>query len=93
MDKAEAGEILAGVIADLRTRDYADLRNMLDDPRCERTAGESGTEYQVEVQVCWDGKANGDLRVLASIDDGGLSAFNPLSDDFIIASDGSFVGE
>jgi hypothetical protein len=31
--------------------------------------------------------------VLASIDDGGWSAFIPLTDDFIIAPDGSFVGE
>ena len=29
----------------------------------------------------------------SAIDDGGLRAFAPLSDDFIMAPDGSFVGE
>jgi hypothetical protein len=30
---------------------------------------------------------------MGSIDDGGLSAFSPLTDDFIITPDGGFIGE
>jgi hypothetical protein len=33
------------------------------------------------------------VHVLGAIDDGGLRAFVPLCDDFIMAPDGSFVGE
>jgi hypothetical protein len=45
--------------------------------------GESGAEYQVLIQVHWDGKRGGDIRVIGLIDDGGWRAFVPLSADFI----------
>jgi hypothetical protein len=48
----------------------------------------------VEVLALWDeGRPGGNLRVMVSIDDGGWRAFKPLTEDFIIAPDGSFVGE
>jgi hypothetical protein len=55
--------------------------------------GVSGTRYQVEITAFWDSGKPGNLRVLAAIDDGGWRAFKPLSTDFIMAPDGSFVGE
>ena len=33
------------------------------------------------------------LRVMVSVDDGGWRSFAPLSDDFIVAPDGTFIGE
>jgi hypothetical protein len=45
--------------------------------------GKSGAEYQIEIQVFWDDRINGDLRVIGSIDDGKLRAFFPLTLDFI----------
>jgi hypothetical protein len=44
-------------------------------------------------QVDWDGKPGEDIRVTASIDDGGWSAYKPMHEDFIMAPDGTFVGE
>jgi hypothetical protein len=41
----------------------------------------------------WDGREEENLRVIAAIDDGGWRALSPLSEDFIVAPDGSFVGE
>jgi hypothetical protein len=38
-------------------------------------------------------KKRDNIRVLASIDDGGTRAFHPVTCDFIKAPDGSFVGE
>lgn len=93
MDKAEARSILASVIADLRERSYDQLRELLGESRMREAAGQTGMRYQIEVQAFWDAAPGGDLRVIASIDDGGLSAFKPLSDDFIVGPDGSFVGE
>ena len=93
MDKNEAREILAGVISELRTRSREDLRALLGSPYTQEIAGPSETTYQVEVQAFWDDKSERNLRVLGSIDDGGFSAFKPLTDDFIVAPDGSFVGE
>jgi hypothetical protein len=55
--------------------------------------GESGTRYQFEVESAWDSRRSRALRVMVSIDDMGLSAVAPVSDDFIIRPDGSIVGE
>ena len=93
MDRDEARAMLADVVSELRARSYDELRGLIGDPQTQELAGSGGTTYQVEVQVFWDDKAERNLRVLGSIDDGGLSAFKPLTDDFIIAPDGSFVGE
>jgi len=47
--------------------------------------GASGTTYQVEVEILWDGPAGGDLRIVGSIDDGGLGAMMPLTADVLVA--------
>jgi hypothetical protein len=38
----------------------------------------------LETQIVWDDKPGGDVRVLASIDDGGWRAFVPLCDSLIM---------
>jgi hypothetical protein len=53
-------------------------------------------EYQIEIQAFWDEprKGEGNLRVIASIDDGRFPyVFLPMTTDFIMKPDGSFVGE
>ena len=55
--------------------------------------GPSGTVYQLEVTAFWDDKKARNLRVIVTIDDGGWRAFVPLTTDFIMGPDGSFVGE
>lgn len=62
-------------------------------PRVENLETLSGDRYQLEVEAFWDDKPKRTLRVTVSIDDGGWRSFFPLSDDFIIAPDGTFVGE
>ena len=52
-----------------------------------------GMIYQIEVPILWDGKSDADIRVIGVIDDGGWTAFSPLSDDFIMAPAGKFLGE
>jgi hypothetical protein len=108
MNRKEARRLLQQEITALRKRSYAELRTRIpasprrklflefvDEPQVEthEVTGDSGTVYQVETQVFWDGKPGEDLRVMASIDDGGLSSFKPMSNDFIIAPDGRFVDE
>jgi hypothetical protein len=92
MDTAEARQLLAAKLAELRQLSYGDLLRYRE-PVCVEVTGPSGVVYQVEVEAFWDDRKRRDLRVLASIDDGGWRAFSPLCDDFIIATDGSFVGE
>lgn len=65
----------------------------LQRPDCEQQ-GEDGVEYQIEVEARWDDRNAPHLRLVLSIDDGrGWRAFAPLTDSFIVAPDGSFVGE
>ncbi|MGA3218599.1 MAG: hypothetical protein ABSE77_05910 [Acidimicrobiales bacterium] len=40
----------------------------------------------------WDSGRPGDLRVMVAMDDGGFSAFRPLTVGFIVRPDGTFVG-
>lgn len=89
MDKAEAQRLLAGQIEHLRKLSHGELRERLDQEETFELQGPSGTTYQLEVQVFWDGRRDENLRVVVAIDDGGWRAFAPLTSDFIIASEGS----
>ena len=94
MNDEEAKMVLDDVAAEVRSQPYRTLVARYLHESDERTVvAESGVQYQVEVQAFWDGSQPGNLRVIIAIDDGGWRAFSPLSTDFIVASDGSFVGE
>lgn len=94
MNKLEAREIAEARAEELRHLSWTELRDRyLNNPETVETVGAMGVTYQVETQAWWDGKEGGDLRILVSVDDGGWRTLRPLSEDFIIAPDGSFVGE
>ena len=84
MNRIEAAAILSAELAKYELLDYAELTRMIDAPKITReVVGPSGTLYFVDVGVSWDGKPQGDIRVLCNVDDGGVSAFLPLSGDFL----------
>lgn len=95
MNIQEAREILRRHLDRYRGQSYADLVRLIQEQDMSEVAGASGTSYQIEIQAVWDqpSKPQGNIRVLGSIDDGGWWANVPLCDDFIMAPDGSFVGE
>jgi hypothetical protein len=94
MDKLEARRILDRRIAELREEPYERLKShWLHQPDCEQITADSGAKYQVEIEALWDDEFAGHLRLVASIDDGGWRALVPITEGFIVASDGSFVGE
>jgi hypothetical protein len=94
MDKEEARALLERELARYRSRPYGQLVGMIGDPVGTTVATPSGTEYNLEIESCWDDKARGDVRVIAMLDDGGRRSFmSPLCADFIMRPDGSFVGE
>ena len=93
MDRDEARSILRDHLEQYRTRSRDELTPLIDEPEVAEVTGPSGVRYQLEVLAVWDNRTDGDLRVMGAIDDGGLSAWFPLSEDFIMAPDGSFVGE
>jgi len=85
MDKAEAKKIVAEQLA--RFKDHAQLVPFLASQHVEHfeVLGASGTRYQVEVQFFWDDVRKRTIRVVGSIDDGGVRAFMPLTETILVS--------
>ena len=93
MDQIEALQVLNEVLAEYRQLSYADLLARLDQAVTVERVGPSSTTYQIEMEVFFDGHLQ-TLRVLGAIDDmSGRWTSSPMCSDFIIAPDGTFVGE
>jgi hypothetical protein len=93
MNKEEAKQLLESAVHELRERSRSELERLLNNPDVSTVRGKSGATYQVEKEAVWDDKKGQDLRVMVLIDDGGWRAFSPMSESFIVAADGSFMGE
>jgi hypothetical protein len=89
MDKVEARSILEAFVDELQSHSREDLLGLIANPICIEKKGQSGAVYQIEYEALWDAEPGGDLRVMASIDDGRfLSAFKPLSAGFLVSPQG-----
>lgn len=84
MDRDEAATILSEHLDRLAAAGYAALAGRIGELLVEELAGPSGKAYQTEVQITWDHRPGGAIRVLGGIDDGGWSAFSPLSDSRLL---------
>ena len=93
MDSDEARELLLAELERYRQTPYRELRRLLKEQDHFEVAGPSGTNYQIEIQAFWDSGPEGNLRIRGAVDDGGLRAFVPLIEDFIVTPAGTFVGE
>jgi hypothetical protein len=95
MDAEEARAVLAERLGRYRSRSYAEVAAWVREHRTDTSeaVAPSGKRYQIAVQFFWDDKPSGDVRVSGSIDDGGIRAFVPLTDSFILSPEGKFVGE
>jgi hypothetical protein len=96
MNKAVAGELLDNFVSQLRQRSYLQLSEHIGDPQCQQISGHDDNAYQIEFEAFWDDprRAGHNLRVVASVDDGTFfGALRPITRSFIMAPDGSFVGE
>ena len=93
MNKDEAKKVLNTLLARYKAKTYSELQYLLNEQDTSEVIAESGTKYQLEIQAVWDDKKDGNLRVKGAIDDGGLRAFIPLTNDFIITPNGEFIGK
>ena len=94
MDKQEARSLLTEQLAAYRARSYVDLVALIGHDDCVEISSPLGQRYQLEFGVLWDDKPGGNVRVMLSIDDGTFrAAFRPMTDSFIVAPDGAFIGE
>lgn len=85
MDKVEAKKIIGEQLT--RFSDHAAIVPLVESRHVEtlEVRGASGTTYQVEVQIFWDVVRRRIVRVVGSIDDGGIRAFVPLTETFLIS--------
>jgi hypothetical protein len=93
MDEQIVYALIDELLKELRKYTHHDLVLLMGHPQTKEVAGADGKKYQLEAEVFWDGKKGGDIRVIVMGADGGWRAFKPLTSDFVMAPDGSFVGE
>ncbi len=84
MNTSEAHKILDEQLA--RFGNYTELIPLVESGHVENCEirGVTGTKYQFEVQFFWDDKSKRTVRVLGSIDDGGIRAVVPLTQSLLI---------
>ena len=87
MNREEALNLLDAHLDQYRKMTYVGLAAKIGHEEFPEVVGPSGAEYQMEIQIRWDHKPGGDVRVMGSIDDGGLRAFMPLCSDLIVRPD------
>lgn len=91
MNKEEAKDVLNNRLKSLESISYKDLTDWIACKKVEvyEDEGKSGAKYQIEIEAFYDDQTKEVIRVLASIDDGGLlSAFSPITSDFLKFKDG-----
>lgn len=93
MDKQIVASLIGEELKSLRTVGYRDLVARIGECEHKEMLGADGKTYQLEIEVFWDGKKDGDVRVMVAADDGGWSAFKPMTDSFIMAPDGHYAGQ
>jgi hypothetical protein len=95
MDKVEARDLLLKQLIPYRSYSYGEMAKLVGTNSVLEVRGRSGVDYTIELDVFWDSPGEpGNIRVMGSIDDGRLpGAFFPLSEDFILSPEGTFLGE
>lgn len=92
-EEREARELLHVELQTWRVRPHRELVAFIGTENHWEKSGSNGRRFGLEVVVVWDGSHGGPVRVIGSVDDGGLRAWAPWTETFVKAPDGSFVGE
>jgi hypothetical protein len=91
--RAEALRIVERYLETYRRLDYSELVLKIGEQETFDGKSEAGEKYQVEIDFFYDDEQTKNLRVAGSVSFGLITDFAPVADDFIIAPDGSFIGE
>ena len=88
MDNTEAIEILEQELDRYRPKTYSELKSLVSDkPIGKEVRTYNDADYNIEIVVNWDDKPDGDIKVLAYVEDGEMRSFFPLSKSFIKSPD------
>jgi hypothetical protein len=93
MDKNEARAIAECELEAYRAMSYEEIITKLGEQESFERVSEKGEPYQIEFEFFYDDAEEKNIRVSAAVSYSGWTYFSPVSDDFIMAPNGSFVGE
>lgn len=95
MNKVEAKQILDSIVGQYHKKSYAELVNLINgDIGVCHIKGESGTNYEIEIDIFWeDQKKQKNIRFDAILDTGVISSFFPMRESFIKNPQDEFVEE
>jgi hypothetical protein len=79
MNRVEAKWLLLRELVKYRRSSYGVLSTKIGDSQVFELRAPSGNTYQVDVDLMWDDRPGGAIRIFGSIDDGGWRAICPLS--------------
>ena len=92
MDIVEAKTIISRHVAEYRKKPYRELCLLMSEgPHTFVETAQSGAEYQIQINVYWENRRRGALRLFGSIDDGNYRpwkllpwVYSAITDDDII---------
>jgi hypothetical protein len=93
MNRDVAYALIGAELRRLRQLPYSELIKLLRKPETKQVVGGDGKSYQLEIEAIGDSANGEDVRVIVAAADGGWRASKPLTGDFIMRPDGSFVRE
>jgi hypothetical protein len=94
MDNSEAIEILEIELNRYRPKSYSELKKLISaKPIGKEVRTYNDADYNIEVVVNWNEDEEGDIKVLAYVEDGEMRSFIPLTKSFIKTSDDQFKEE
>jgi hypothetical protein len=94
VNEQEATRLADELLAELRAEDFESLERRIGEPEWRQIDGTDAVTYSAQVQTFWDDmRERRNLRVMVAVDDGSQRFIvRPITRDFIVAQDGSFVG-
>lgn len=85
MDRKIAELILAQELDNAKKIGYRKLaKHVGGQPITRDVVASDGKRYLLEINIYWDGKKNGPIRLIVCVDDGGWRALKPLTIDAIV---------
>ena len=93
MDKGEARMIAERDLKVYRDMTYENIRSEIGSAESFERVSELGEPYQIEFEFFYDNHREGNIRVTAAVSYSGWTEFFPVSNDFIIAPNGEYIGE
>ena len=84
MNREEADRLLQAELDAIEQLGYTRLAARIGKVVTSEKPGAAGVKYQLELQIFWDNRPGAEIRLLGSIDDGGIRALMPLTDSRIV---------